>query len=116
MVAAGGTATYGDLDRAILALDHVPDDHYIRPLAGTLPGFLPLPPELDPVRDPAAAAEWLRDSSARLRWVPGSHFELEGPVEGRAASPPRAHLRPALRLQFLTAFPDCHDHAHLPDC
>lgn len=76
-VVAAGLATYGDLDRAILALDHVPDDHYIRPLAGTLPGFLPLPPELDPVRDPAAAAEWLRTHRARLRWVPGSHFELE---------------------------------------
>jgi hypothetical protein len=76
-VLAAGLATYGDLDRAILALEHLPDDRYIRPLAGSLPGFLPLPPDLDPVRDPAAAAEWLRTHRKRLRWVPESHFELE---------------------------------------
>ena len=76
-VIATGLATFGDLDRAIVALDHLPDSRRIQPLAGTLPGFLPLPPDLDPKRDPVAAAGWLRAHRAWLRWVPDSHFALE---------------------------------------
>ena len=75
-VIATGLGTFGDLDRVILALDHLPGDRYVRPLAGSLRGFLPLPPELDPVRDASAVAAWLRVNRTRLRWVPESHFEL----------------------------------------
>ena len=75
-VIATGLGTFGDLDRVILALDHLPEDRYVRPLAGSLRGFLPLPPELDPVRDALAVAAWLRVNRRRLRWVPESHFEL----------------------------------------
>lgn len=78
-VIAAGLGTFGDLDRVILALDHLPGPRYVRQLAGSLRGLLPLPPELDPVRDAAEVATWLRAQRTRLRWIAESHFELVGP-------------------------------------
>ncbi len=74
-VIATGLSTYGELELAALGLDHVPTRGLVRQLAGSLRGFLPLPANVDPVRDPLSAASWVRANGSQLRWVPDSHFE-----------------------------------------
>lgn len=73
-VIATGLSTYGDLESAQLGLENVPTRGLVRELAGVLRGFLPLPANVDPVRDPIGAASWLGDNRKNLVWIPGSHF------------------------------------------
>ena len=74
-VIATGLSTFGQLEFAELGLQHMPTRGLVRRLAGSLHGFLPLPANIDPVRDPTAAAAWIRANRSRLRWVPESHYE-----------------------------------------
>lgn len=73
-VIATGLSTYGDLENAQLGLENVPTRGLVRELAGALRGFLPLPANVNPVRDPIGAARWLEDSRENLVWIPDSHF------------------------------------------
>lgn len=73
-VIATGLSTFGELRYVELGLEHVPTRGLVRRLAASLREFLPLPANIDPERDPSAAAVWLRRNRASLKWVPDSHY------------------------------------------
>ena len=67
-VFAAGLLAYGHIEVAEDLLDGQPPTGGIRKLALALKALLPLPDELDPLRDREAVRGWLRVNRDRLTW------------------------------------------------
>lgn len=67
-VLAAGLFAFGRIDVAEDLVEHLPPSGNVRRLAMALKALLPIPLEMDPLREPEGMAEWLRANASELGW------------------------------------------------